>query len=59
MSCSIGLFKMDVSLQQNTYLIVVPIVAVVELDVLNDTLPINGCFESLDEWNKMLFGLFL
>jgi uncharacterized protein YhhL (DUF1145 family) len=53
------LFKLDVSLQQNIYLIIVPIVAVVELDVLNDTLPINGCFESLDEWNKMLFGLFL
>ena len=34
------------------------IVAVVGPRVLNDTLPINECFESLGEWHKIVAGLF-
>lgn len=34
-------------LGKNVYPIVEPIVAVVELDVLNDTLTINRCFQSI------------
>ncbi|ABI46914.1 hypothetical protein sync_1954 [Synechococcus sp. CC9311] len=35
------------------------VVAIVELKVLNDTLPINRCFELMDECNKIIAGLFL
>ena len=43
----------------DTDLITSLIVAVVELRVLNDTLPINECFESPSEWHKIVAGLLL
>ena len=47
------------SLRADTCLIVDLIVAVVEPKVLNDALLNNGCFQLIDESNKMSLGLFL
>ena len=49
---------MHESLGVDANLITDMIVAVVKPRVLNDTLPINECFESLGEWHKIATGLF-
>jgi hypothetical protein len=49
---------MHESLGVDANLITDLIVAVVKPGVLNDTLLINECFESLGEWHKIVAGLF-
>jgi hypothetical protein len=49
---------MHESLGVDANLITDLIVAVVKPRVLNDTLLINECFESLGEWHKIVAGLF-
>ena len=57
--CSVRLIALDVSSRVDAYPIVDLIVSVVESKVLNDALHNNGCFELIDESNKVVPGLFL